>query len=71
MTDAYLRTKTDQGWDSVEVEYLSPAERRRILESRSPEELMRWMDLMCEKLVEAEKLLQSLAEDGLLEKPRI
>ena len=66
MTGAYLMTKTDNGHEPVEVEYLSKEERRRHLKSRNPEEVMRWMDLMCEKIVEAETLLTELENEGLI-----
>lgn len=64
MTGAYLRTKTAHGWESVEVEHLSPEERRRLLQDRDPVELMRWMDLLCDKLVEAESLILGIYREG-------
>lgn len=66
MTGAYLRTKTENGFDSIEVEHLTPEERRRHLKARDPEEIMRWMDLLCEKLVETEKMLIELETDGII-----
>jgi hypothetical protein len=57
MTGAYLMTKTAHGYQPVEVEHLTPAERRHHLQDRDPEEVMRWLDLLCEQIVELEKLL--------------
>lgn len=68
MTGAYLRAKRDEGWKPIEVEHLTAEERREHLMSRDPAEVMRWMDLLCEKLVEVEKLLGELEADGVLER---
>lgn len=66
MTGAYLRSKTETGSEPVEVEHLSPEERRRHLKDRDPEEVMRWMDMLCKKLVETEELMLQLESEGIL-----
>lgn len=66
MTGAYLRSKTANGYEPVEVEHLSPEERRRHLMARDPEEVMRWMDMLCENIVQVETLLKKLEADGVL-----
>jgi hypothetical protein len=55
MTGAYLRVKRGGKWEAVEVERLTPEERRELLGHRSAGELMRWMDVMCDALVAAER----------------
>jgi len=59
MTGAFLRQKRENGYENIEVEHLTPEERRRHLKDRDPEEVMRWMDLMCETLVEVENLISA------------
>ena len=68
MTGAYLRTKTENGFESIEVEHLTPEARRQHLKARDPEEVMRWMDILCDKIVETEKLLSELEADGVISK---
>lgn len=59
MTGAYLRTKRDGKWESIEVEHLTPVERRVQLAHRPMDEVMRWMDTLCDRLVESERDLLS------------
>ena len=63
-----MRAKTEKGYEPIEVEHLTPEERRRHLQSRPPEEVMRWMDLLCEEIVKVEKLLKELEADGTITK---
>lgn len=50
MTGAYLRVQRDGKWQPVEVEYLTKEERLALFEKRSPVELCRWLDVVCETL---------------------
>jgi len=50
MTGAYLRVKRDGKWQAVEVEYLTKEERWELLSKRTPGELCRWLDIVCEEL---------------------
>lgn len=50
---------------NIEVEYLTPDERRTLLMGRDPEEVMRWMDMVCGSLVETEILLRQVAADAV------
>lgn len=52
MTGAYLRVERQGKFYPIEVEFLTPEERRKLLVGRSEEELMRWMDMLCETIVE-------------------
>ncbi|KKN39828.1 hypothetical protein LCGC14_0739400 [marine sediment metagenome] len=47
MTGAYLRVKREQTWKAIEVEYLTDEERSTFFLDRSPEELVRWLNLVC------------------------
>lgn len=53
MTAAYLRAKRDGKWQPLEVEYLTDEERLALFKDRSPEELIRWMNLLCKYVAEA------------------
>lgn len=54
MTGAYL---FDENKNPTEVEFLSSERRKELFMSRDREEVLRWLDLVCEHLVVAEKLL--------------
>lgn len=51
MTGAYLRVQRDGKWQNIEVEYLTNAERHEIFKDRHPEEIIRWMNIVCRTLV--------------------
>lgn len=69
MTGAYMRVRRDGKFQPVEVEHMTHSERVEQFMGRSDGELLRWIDLLCVKLVEAEKLLDGLVKDGILERP--
>ncbi len=48
MTGAYLRVERNGKWENIEVEHLTKEERLTLFKDRSPEELVRWMDMLCE-----------------------
>ena len=54
MTGAYLRVKRDGVWTPIEVEHLTDAERVDIFASRGVEEILRWLDCVCNKLAQIE-----------------
>ncbi len=54
MTGAYLRVRRDGKWCNVEVEHLTDAERTEILGGRTPEELLRWLNVVCGALSQFE-----------------
>jgi len=54
MTGAYLRVKRDDKYEAIEVEHLSDKEREKQFTVRTPEEMMRWFHLVCNKLAEVE-----------------
>lgn len=68
MTGAYLRQKRGDKFEAIEVEHLTPGERREHLAGRTMDEVMRWMDLVCAELVESETFLNELERDGILKK---
>jgi hypothetical protein len=67
MTGAYMRVERDGKWENIEVEHMTDAERERTFVPRSSEELVRWINLLCSKVVENEELFNQLVEDGVLE----
>lgn len=54
MTGAYLRVQRDGKWQSVEIEYLTEAEREVLFKDRSVAELIRWLNVTCEALASIE-----------------
>lgn len=67
MTGAYLRIKRKK-WENIEVEHLTDEERQEIL--KNDPRLMQWLNIVCDKLAETEKLLVELEEEGILEKAK-
>ena len=47
MTGAYLRVKKQGVWQNVEIEYLSDEERQELFKEADREELLRWLNFMC------------------------
>ena len=47
MTGAYLRIQREGKWQNVEIEYLSDAERAELFKEAPPEEILRWLNFMC------------------------
>lgn len=64
MTGAYLRVNRSGKWESIEVEHLTDAERVELFESRQPEELVRWMHVLCAALATVDRVLSE--SDGVL-----
>lgn len=52
MTGAFLRVKRDEVWQPVEVEFLTQEELREHFLNRTPEELVRWIAMLCKVLRE-------------------
>lgn len=67
MTGAYLRAKRDDKWENVEVEHLTNEELKEKFIGRSPEELVNWMIMLCEKIRHVEPLLDELVKEGIIE----
>ena len=66
MTGAYLRAKRNGEWMAVEVEHLTDKEREEIL--KDDDRLLKWLNLVCNSLVEAEELFKELENAGILKK---
>ena len=47
MTGAYLRVKRGDIWQNIEIEYLTDNERRELFKESSTEELLKWLNFMC------------------------
>ena len=47
MTGAYLRVRREGKWQNVEIEYLSDKEREELFKEADREELLRWLNFMC------------------------
>ena len=64
MTGAYMRVIRDGNVQNIEVEHMTDEERAEHFpeDSRS----IWFLNLVCHKLVECEKLLDSLADDGII-----
>ena len=68
MTGAYLRVKRNNKYEAIEVEHLTGRERMEIIGTRPVPEIMKWFDMVCNKLVEIEPLLDSLEKDGIIKR---
>lgn len=66
MTGAYLRVKRNGEYVPIEVEHLTDSEREQIL--ANDDRIIQWLHLTCHKLAEAQRLLDDLVADGILEK---
>ena len=47
MTGAYLRIQREGKWQNVEIEYLSDAERAELFKEAGTEEVVKWLNFMC------------------------
>ena len=47
MTGAYLRVKRKGKWQNVEIEYLSDKEREELFKDSNSEEVLKWLNFMC------------------------
>ena len=47
MTNAYVRVKRADKWENVEIEYLTDGEREEIFKDADSEELLKWLNFMC------------------------
>jgi hypothetical protein len=67
MTGAFLRVERDGKFENVEIEHLTEAELEEKFLTRSPEELVSWLKLMCYALQKVEPLLEQLERDGIIQ----
>lgn len=67
MTGAYVRVKRGEKFENVEVEHLTEDELKEKFETRTPEELVSWMNLLCSTIRRIEPVLDDLVQDGILE----
>ena len=65
MTGAFLRVERDGKWKNIEVEFLTDVEREKIL--KNDDRLIKWLNLVCNKLSELDPLLRGLEDEGILE----
>lgn len=66
MTGAYLRAFRNNNWVNVEVEHLTSKELHDKFIGRTPEELVRWMTMLCETIRSNEIIFKDLEKDGIL-----
>lgn len=59
MTGAYLRVNRDGKWKNIEVEHLTATERSDVFRDRSPEELVRWIDMLCTTIVDIQNVIDN------------
>lgn len=67
MTGAYLMAVRDGERQPVEVEFLTDEELDAKFLSRSPEELLAWMKMLCKALRNIDPLLKDLERDGIIQ----
>lgn len=68
MTGAYLFAVRDGERTPVEVEHLTDEERYEHFINRPPAELVRWLNMTCNKLAELQPLLDQLESEGILQR---
>lgn len=66
MTGAYLRVKRNGKWGNIEIEHLTDSERIEIFKDSKSYELLKWLNLVCSRLSDNEKLLKELIKDGVV-----
>ena len=59
MTGAYLFAKRKGRRVPIEVEFLTNEERKESFKDRTAEELLGWIDMLCDKIVETDEFLTS------------
>jgi hypothetical protein len=65
MTGIFLRALNKDGkWDAVEIEQLSDSQLGECMAGKSTEELIRWMQSLCDTIRTAE---QMLLDHGIIE----
>ena len=47
MTGAFLRIQREEKWQNIEIEYLTDAERMELFKESDSEELLKWLNFMC------------------------
>ena len=47
MTGAYLRIQREGTWQNVEIEYLTDNERMELFKEADSEEILKWLNFMC------------------------
>jgi hypothetical protein len=67
MTGAYLMAERDGERQPVEVEFLTDEEIDEKFLSRTPEELVAWVKLLCKALRNIDPLLKDLERDGIIQ----
>lgn len=67
MTGAYLLALRDGERKPVEVEFLTDEEIDEKFSTRTPEELVSWVKLLCKALRNIDPLLQDLERDGIIQ----
>ena len=50
MTGAHVRIERDGKWQSIEIEYLTKEELYEFFEGKPPEEIFKWVLMLCETL---------------------
>lgn len=58
MTGAYLRVERNGEWHNIEVEHLTSAERAEMFKDRQNDELLRWLDCVCEALAQVDDIIK-------------
>lgn len=58
MTGAYVRVERNNEWQNIEVEHLTDKEREEIFTHRTPEEIIRWLNLVCDSLAEIDNYMK-------------
>jgi len=64
MTGAYLFRVVDGKRVPIEVEYLTTEERQEIFKDRSVEEVINWLDLVCNTLIDTQLMLDEEIEQN-------
>lgn len=62
MTGAFLRIERNGKMENVEIEYLTKDEREFLFNTKHPDEILNWMDLLCETIRSLEEVPEEEAE---------
>ena len=63
MTNAYVRVLRDGKWQNVEIEYLLDKEREELFKESSTEEVLKWLNFMCNQYEELILLIKEYEKE--------
>lgn len=60
MTGAYIRLLRGGKWQNIEVEYLTNDERAKVFRSKPHDEMVKWINMLCETICLAQETFSEI-----------